>query len=408
MKKAKLLNCKVHPEQKLHKFCKNSGCWIRLCPKCAIESHKGHKVIEYGSLSSEVRNAKDKLLQARKGDLISMKRIMSNVSTLESQLKEVHEKHREDKKLAETHILSKIERIAEENEAKFKQLTETFQKIQRTLDESYNAQAQELSKIPQLADAVITQGTIDDLRTFFEMCQQGVESNSEIFEYKKSADSLRENIQKFSMQSPFDFVFKLDESSTPFQCVESSLNSEKSYKETFNRTLTSIELPTYNNHAINSKSKKNVINARHTRIRSALPDEFSSTVSSSLTTRNLNKLSSNSTYRGMPSRRLNSSRASLCSTLSKPRTSTTSAKYSGNMSMRTINGQQSNQKTVRKSNVQSKVLTASNKTKNSLDSGKVDKLKKMKNVIVELKNQLKLIVREVKNKGKPCISMYPH
>ena len=212
MSKLKSSKCDHHPNQKQDKFCKNNGCWTRLCSKCASESHKGHRIVDYVTLTQEALSVKENLLQVKKGDLMSLKRIMNNVASLQSQLKEVQEKRNEDRKLSETHIITKIESIAKEGDTKFKELEKMIEKLHKQLKDSHNSQAQELTKIPELADAVITEGTIEDLKTFFEMCQQGIESNMEIRDYKKTADSLRENVENFAMQNPFQFVFNTEKS----------------------------------------------------------------------------------------------------------------------------------------------------------------------------------------------------
>lgn len=204
--------CDAHPGRKLNKFCKNSNCWTQVCPKCAAELHKGHKVVEYGTLISEAMSVKENLLQIKKGDLLSIKRIINNATTLQTQLKEAQQKRKEEKLLAESHVLSKIGAIASEGEAKYKELNEMLGRLHDKLKNIHNTQAQELSKIPELANAVIAEGTIEDLKTFFEMCQQGSESNVEILQHKKRADKLRKCIEEYAMQTPFQFVFKLNKS----------------------------------------------------------------------------------------------------------------------------------------------------------------------------------------------------
>jgi hypothetical protein len=301
-------------------------------------------------------------------------------------LKEAEKRHKEDKKLAEIHILSKIEKAAEEEESKFKQLTEILQKVQRTLNEFNDTQTQELTKIPQLADAVITQGTTEDIKTFLEMCQQGVESNSEVFAYKKDVDSLRESIQKFSSQNPFDFAFKLDESITLSQLPD--VSSERSFKETLSRTFTSTDLPILNKKTLpiqtgNAKDNKSTTNGRHARIKSALPDDFSSMIGASMTTRNVNKLPTNLTSRGMPSKRFTSSRVSLCDTMSRPKAVS---------SMVVTRKQQvsSVKRTMKKNQVQGKTK--------QVNGAKIERLKLMKKALIELKNQLKEMAEEMKGK----------
>jgi len=202
--------CDTHPGKQLNKFCKNSNCWMRVCSRCIGEIHKGHKVIEYNALIHEAMNVKENLLQIKKGDLLSLKRIINNTVILQTQLKEAQRKLKEDKKLAETHVLNKIQAIADESEEKHKELNGILNKLHDKLKNIHNVQGQELSKIPELANAVIAEGTIEDLRTFFEMCQQGSESNTEILQYRKRTDKLRKSIEEYAMQSPFQFLFKLN------------------------------------------------------------------------------------------------------------------------------------------------------------------------------------------------------
>eukprot|EP00826_Nyctotherus_ovalis_P009785 TRINITY_DN1258_c0_g2_i1.p1 TRINITY_DN1258_c0_g2~~TRINITY_DN1258_c0_g2_i1.p1 ORF type:complete len:580 (+),score=139.77 TRINITY_DN1258_c0_g2_i1:89-1828(+) len=271
MKKPNLPACKAHQNQRLTKFCKNTNCWSRICPKCAIESHKGHQVVEYTILSKEARNAKEKLLQARKGDLVSLKRILDTVNTLSTQLKEAEEQQKEDKKLAEAYLLSKIEKAAEESTSRLSQLSETLHKLRKSLKASHDTQEHELQKIPQLADAVMAQGTAEDLKTYFEMCQQGVKSNSEIFEYKRNATLVREAVQRFAEVKPFDFAFRLDEFITLPPMPEDSFNSERNFKATLSRTFTTAELQTYKNPSIAKGNKS----TKHTRIKSSVPANLS-------------------------------------------------------------------------------------------------------------------------------------
>lgn len=204
--------CEIHTEQRLARFCKNSDCWIKVCPQCANEGHKGHRIVEYETLTHEAMSVKENLIQVKKGDLLSLKRIMNNMAGLQSQLKEARERYREDKRVSELHILSRIENVAREEENKFKELDTLLAKFHKKLKETHNNQAQELDKIPELANAVVAEGTIDDLKTFFEMCQQGIESNTEILEYKKRADVLREDVEDFVMQNPFQFAFSFNRS----------------------------------------------------------------------------------------------------------------------------------------------------------------------------------------------------
>jgi len=212
MDKLSLPVCEVHADQKLNKFCKNNDCWIKVCGQCANELHKGHRIVDYTTLTHEAMSVKENLIQVKKGDLMSLKRIMNNVAGLQSQLKDARERYKEDRRISELHLISRIEHVAKEEENKFKELDAMIMKFHKKIKETHNIQAQELEKIPELANAVVIEGTIDDLKTFFEMCQQGIESNTEILEYKKKADILREDVEDFVMQNPFQFAFNFNRS----------------------------------------------------------------------------------------------------------------------------------------------------------------------------------------------------
>ena len=205
-------DCKVHPDQKLIKFCKEDTCWEKLCPQCAAESHRGHNVIECKNLAQDAKNAKDKLIQSKRGDLMSIKRLISGIQLLKDKLKSIQLKRKGEKAQMEQQIMAELQRTEKEDKEKQKELQQITEKFFSQLSNYYNIQAQEMEKIPDLANAVITKGTIDDLRTFFEMCKEGSDNHSEILQYKNRSDTLKKDIEDFIIQNPFKSVTKLDKS----------------------------------------------------------------------------------------------------------------------------------------------------------------------------------------------------
>eukprot|EP00826_Nyctotherus_ovalis_P001299 TRINITY_DN10191_c0_g1_i9.p1 TRINITY_DN10191_c0_g1~~TRINITY_DN10191_c0_g1_i9.p1 ORF type:complete len:486 (+),score=89.87 TRINITY_DN10191_c0_g1_i9:73-1530(+) len=212
MQKSLEPNCKKHAGQKQRKFCKSTECWTRVCPKCAGEEHKEHDVIEYSNLLQEAKNAKEVLIQAKKGDLMSIRRISESTSAFKAQLHEIQLRRREEARLAIINITARINKVADETGQRFEELLNNVLNLEDALENSYHTQMQEVSKIPKLADAVISMGTTDDLRTFFEMCQEGSETNAEVLEYKQAADGIRQNIEELAMTDPLSFVFGFDKS----------------------------------------------------------------------------------------------------------------------------------------------------------------------------------------------------
>eukprot|EP00826_Nyctotherus_ovalis_P063380 TRINITY_DN9290_c0_g1_i18.p1 TRINITY_DN9290_c0_g1~~TRINITY_DN9290_c0_g1_i18.p1 ORF type:complete len:498 (+),score=115.53 TRINITY_DN9290_c0_g1_i18:192-1685(+) len=213
MQRGVTTNCKAHG-QKARKLCKNPECWVRICPKCANTSHKGHEVAEWSQIVQEANAAKDKLLQVKKGDLITIKRILDGMGNLDAQLNELQEKRREDARRVQTSVLSRIAKTSEETELEYSSLKTRLADGQKDVDGLYKSLLQEISKLPVLANAVISKGTADDLRTFFEMCKKGSEVNGEIFDQKQSVDELKQSIEDFSAINPLAFSFAFDKSFT--------------------------------------------------------------------------------------------------------------------------------------------------------------------------------------------------
>lgn len=213
MQRGVTTNCKVHG-QKARRLCKNPECWVRVCAKCASTAHKGHEVVEWSQVVQEANVAKDKLLQVKKGDLITVKRILDGMGSLDLQLSESQERRREDARRMQASVASRIARISEETELEYSGLKTRLADGRRDVDELHKSLLQEISKLPVLANAVIAKGTPEDLRTFFEMCNKGAEINGEIFDQKQSVDELKQSVEDFSAINPLAFSFAFDKSFT--------------------------------------------------------------------------------------------------------------------------------------------------------------------------------------------------
>lgn len=205
-------DCSVHSGKRLEMFCEEFGCWKRVCPRCAQEFHQGHRVIAYSELTNEAKSQKEKLIRAKKGDVMSLKRILEALDTLQIQLGTAQRRKKIEARQAEVNIAARIQKAVKDGESRFMELYEEVLKVKTMLKECFDVQSQEIVRIPELADAVIAQGTLEDLQTFFEMCQNGVESNIEIVNYKKNVDWLRKNVEDFITVNPLSLLFGFDRS----------------------------------------------------------------------------------------------------------------------------------------------------------------------------------------------------
>eukprot|EP00826_Nyctotherus_ovalis_P038306 TRINITY_DN3582_c0_g1_i6.p1 TRINITY_DN3582_c0_g1~~TRINITY_DN3582_c0_g1_i6.p1 ORF type:complete len:752 (-),score=224.72 TRINITY_DN3582_c0_g1_i6:89-2344(-) len=205
-------DCSVHCGKRLEMFCEEFGCWKRVCARCVQEFHQGHRVIAYSELTNEAKSQKEKLIRAKKGDVMSLKKILEALDSLQIQLGTAQRRKKIEAKQAEINIAARIQKAVKDGESRFMELYEELLKVKTTLKECFDMQSQEVMRIPELADAVIAQGTLEDLQTFFEMCQNGVESNIEIVNYKKNVDWLRKNVEDFITINPLNLLFGFDKS----------------------------------------------------------------------------------------------------------------------------------------------------------------------------------------------------
>jgi len=237
--------CKLHSGQKLKKLCQK--CWVQVCSKCTIETHKGHKAIDWQVFLNEAKQAKEKLIQARSGDILSVKKLIESTSTLRTRLNETEDKRKTSIKDIEQKVISKIKEIAKNVEGESLRLNGESVALLEKLKELCTAHMHEVGKIPELADAVISQGTIEDLKTFIEMCQKGTEVNSEILEYKKIADDMKKTVEDFISTNPFKFLLPFNEPLKPKELSSKNSDTLNSFLEdnelemTVNESLRNFE-----------------------------------------------------------------------------------------------------------------------------------------------------------------------
>jgi len=273
MQKGITTNCKVHYGQKLKRLCKDTGCWVKICLKCANTSHKGHNVIEWNSVIQDANTAKDKLLQAKRGDLITIKRILDGMNSLEVQLNESREKRQINIKKVQENVLAQINKIVEDSELEYNNIKNKLYDTHKGIKEVHDSLVQEINKLPALTDAVLSKGTADDLKIFFEMCKKGSETNAEIFYQKKNLDNIKQTIEDFTVFNPLPFNFDklLEEEGMSFNGLaflsedKSELNNSviSSYKSLEDVNFDKKTIKNINS-SISMKNKRNTINASFT------------------------------------------------------------------------------------------------------------------------------------------------
>ena len=206
MQTQSLLNCKIHPGLKVRKFCMNNQCWTKICPKCAIESHKCHNVIELKNLTEKAEIAKQNLIQSKHNGILSLKQITNEMNEFKIKLKEATTEKKIEIKNFETIIIAKIRELEKEIEDEENELNMRISDFQNKLIFACNSQAKEISKVTELAGAVISKGTLEDLKLFFEICHTGMGPDIETVTYKKSSAKLKENLEGYLMLKPYEII----------------------------------------------------------------------------------------------------------------------------------------------------------------------------------------------------------
>jgi hypothetical protein len=170
---------------------------VKVCLKCVKERHKEHEVIGYAKLKTEAKRVEKELVQMKRGDILSIKQIREEVINLRNQLNNSITKHKEELKFLITSILSNAYEVSKEVELHTTRLRENLGVFEDSLQSFYYAQEEEVRKLPEVANAVITQGTTADLRIFFEMCKDGIGINTELLGYKSNVDSIKSDVEEF-------------------------------------------------------------------------------------------------------------------------------------------------------------------------------------------------------------------
>lgn len=193
----------MHYGQRLSKFCMSPACWSQICSKCITTTHKKHKTIDYSALPQEAKAAKDILLQAKNADLVSLKHLFEGVGSLVNHLDEAQKRR---SSIAQE-LVAAIQRTLLEGTSQLHQIKSKLAEVQSKLKAAHQNQSLEIEKIPQLANAVVAKGTLEDLKTFFEMCQKGAAAKSEVGPYKRMAEEAREAVEEFANCNPLKSLF---------------------------------------------------------------------------------------------------------------------------------------------------------------------------------------------------------
>jgi len=266
MNKILTTDCKEHIGQKVRKFCKSPECWMKTCPKCATEFHKGHKVIDLFGLVTETKAAKEKLIRTKKNDLATLKAIGDGLTAMNLQVSTTKNKFQEEAKIIEMNFLAKIKSVVEENELKCKEMQAKILEFKENVNDMYNTQSKELARITELTNAVLTKGSDEDFKIFFEMCEKGMQSNSEIAERKSMMEVIKATVKDFYSNNNFTTVFN---NSTTFLDLMNTPSPDKSKDLSIDPKEVMIT---------KSESKASSVIKRHTRVKSAAPEEILSSL----------------------------------------------------------------------------------------------------------------------------------
>jgi hypothetical protein len=215
-------------------------------------------VIELFALVTEAKTAKEKLMKAKKSDLAALKAAIDGLTAMSSQIAYTQNKFQEEAKIIEMNFLAKIKSAVQENELKCKEMQEKVLESKDNVNDMYNTQSKELARITDLTNAVLTKGSDEDFKIFFEMCEKGMQSNAEVIERKSMIEVMKATVKDFSSNNAFNTVFN---NSTTFLDLINTPSPSKSE-----------DLPPKELTVIKSESKASSIIKRHGRVKSGIPE----------------------------------------------------------------------------------------------------------------------------------------
>ena len=221
-----MFNSKSH--NKVRKICMKTESSIRVRPKCTTTR------IDWLVLSQELKESKEKLVQAKKSDLISINHLIDEVKNLEMKLNEIHGKKKHKAKTFEETIITKLRKLIEEKETYYNELKAEIVELQSKLKGLQNVKLREIEKLPGLAETVLTTGTLSDLKAFFDICQKELENNEEISQCKKKTDRVKQIVESYMKTNSFDPLFDSLLSKDLIKQINTSLVEEKNKDNSLN------------------------------------------------------------------------------------------------------------------------------------------------------------------------------
>ena len=97
--------CDMHSGERKTKFCREQGCWERLCERCVKERHLGHNVVDFAVLMGEVRAKEEEDIASKNKALFDLKQLLIDLDHLKKKFIEREEKL----KMTEKKIQAKLE-----------------------------------------------------------------------------------------------------------------------------------------------------------------------------------------------------------------------------------------------------------------------------------------------------------
>lgn len=182
--------CDLHTAERRRRFCKEPGCWERLCTVCARERHAGHNVADYFAVLAEVRVGREKNALAKMKLLAEVKKTLQQLEYIQKNMKD---------KVARARAKQKRHRMQVELQLKsFGQAMSSQQdKVQEMLDvatEDIKTKKSELIKNIEEADRIAEQAILKgdgyEIKEFFDKCGKIYSMNTAVL------DEIIESVQK--------------------------------------------------------------------------------------------------------------------------------------------------------------------------------------------------------------------
>ncbi len=203
----------MHDGAKKRKFCKDSGCWERLCPHCAQERHRGHNVVDFATVLGEVKTAKEKVALAKSVALGEYKDLALGMEHMQRRFGDRQNRICLDARKIELDIEGKIKSMSQAISRHKERLQGLLRRGFEGIETGKVELGRTINKLSKLVEQIATKGESQDIRLFFETYTKGRDPDRELKRMKDCMAEADKELTAFESLDPC--VFFTDPSSPP-------------------------------------------------------------------------------------------------------------------------------------------------------------------------------------------------